>query len=253
MQYVPSAPSPSDPPPPSRSVRSPLRAKALEDPDFQISQHLPILVKEDLLAYADNVAGSIASAICYLSWSLLEDISDAALALRPVGAHLDGPCADSKPSTKPVNGHIGSDLNWRKAVVSSAREMGRALQLVNIARDVAKDAMINRIYIPLSSFPHAPALLDILFPDPDDPPSYAVYSIPLLDQADEMRARSFGAIERLPRTARGGTRSMVASYFEIGRAIRAKGGEVDERGIKVSRVDRAVAAARAMWLGSGGS
>ena len=64
-----------------------------------------------------------------------------------------------------------------------------------------------------------------------------------------MRQRSFGAIDRLPRTARGGTRAMVASYFEIGQAVRREQGAVDERGVRVSKIKRVWAAAWAMWVG----
>jgi 15-cis-phytoene synthase/lycopene beta-cyclase len=53
----------------------------------------------------------------------------------------------------------------------------------------------------------------------------------------------------LPRTARGGTRAMVASYFEIAEEIRRRGGAIDERGVKVDKWRRLIAAGRAMWLG----
>jgi 15-cis-phytoene synthase/lycopene beta-cyclase len=145
-----------------------------------------------------------------------------------------------------------------------ARKMGRALQLVNIARDVAKDAAIGRLYIPLSAFASPNDILDILLYPPTSPAStaepeakehvgkvYARYNLPLLDLADELRSESEDAIARLPRTARGGMRAMVASYFEIAVAVRREKGRVDERGVRVSKAKRAYEAALGLWLGEG--
>ena len=230
------------------AVRSGLRRK-MRDGTFDPERHLPIKTMHDLLGYADDVAGSIASAICYLSWSVLTDTSD-------------------EHATKPVLSHAWSQVNdvgirksWmdlpdgrkqflttrRLWIVQKSREMGRALQLVNIARDISKDALIGRLYIPISWFLKPSSLTSILFPDPTSPPGYAPYTLPLLDVADELRRASVLAIEHLPRTARGGTRAMVASYFEIALAIKRNNGEVDERGIKVSKGRRLWAAAHAFY------
>ena len=133
--------------------------------------------------------------------------------------------------------------------VRSAREMGRALQLVNISRDIAKDAVIARLYVPLSLFTSSKALLSTLLASPRDPPSYAPHTSSLLDIADRLRIASVPAIGNLPRTARGGTRAMAASYFEIAEAIRRNKGQVDEQGIKVDKWRRGLAAAKAFWLG----
>ena len=221
------------------------------------------------MTYADNVAGSIASAICYLSWSILDsDEGDEREVRRPVEMlewafwkNENGALVPEPDRDDPITPTIAA----RAQVVSSARDMGRALQLVNIARDVAKDALIGRLYIPLSHFSSARNILSILQYSPESSaaltstgdalllqrprPDYAQYNIPLLDMADAMRQRSFGAIDRLPRTARGGTRAMVASYFEIGLAVRREQGAVDERGVRVSKLKRVWAAAWAMWVG----
>ena len=245
----PSLAGPSTPPP------SPLKEKVLH-PETDLQRYLPIKTTQNLMEYADDVAGSIASAICYLSWSILDTPTDPANKLEPVLSHLKwshnlhrlDPDADSKAITP-----LDAKTSRRKWVVERSREMGRALQLVNISRDIAKDALIGRLYIQLSAFPSAAALADILFPSSSNPPSYAPYTLPTLDMADRMREESEGAIEYLPRTAKGGTRAMAASYFEIGAAIRAQGGEVDEKGVRVSKVARAFAAAKAMWIGGWGS
>jgi 15-cis-phytoene synthase/lycopene beta-cyclase len=78
---------------------------------------------------------------------------------------------------------------------------------------------------------------------------YAPYTLPLLEMADQMRSNSQHAMADLPRTARGGTRAMVASYFEIAEAIRRRGGAIDERGVRVDKWRRLLAAGTAMWFG----
>jgi 15-cis-phytoene synthase/lycopene beta-cyclase len=234
-------------------------AKLVGKPDFALEEHLPIKTTSDLLKYADNVAGSIASAICYLSWSLLTIPDSSYEAARPVDSFVYAASVHLSPNTEHTRADLLPEMARRASIVSHAREMGRALQLVNISRDIAKDASIGRLYIPLSSFPTAKALLGILLPkgssssptsSGDDGKSrYTEFNLPLLNIADDLRRRSEGTIELLPRTARGGTRAMVASYFEIAKEIRRRNGEVDERGIKVNKLKRLGAATRAMWLG----
>jgi len=229
----------------SGSTRSPL-AEKLRDSTFDIEKHLPIRTTDDLLRYADDVAGSIASAICYLSWSILTSPANPAHALRPVDA-----LTWSKLVHYSVNSPIKTNpkISMGLRTVRSAREMGRALQLVNISRDIAKDAVIARLYVPLSLFTSSKALLSTLLASPRNPPSYAPHTSSLLDIADRLRIASVPAIGNLPRTARGGTRAMAASYFEIAEAIRRNGGEVDVKGIKVEKWRRGLAAAKAFWLG----
>jgi 15-cis-phytoene synthase/lycopene beta-cyclase len=288
LRFVPS-PSPAPPPSTARSrdtngnpevdvnvnltvgvlPTSPL-VDLVQDPDFQLEEHLPIKTTRDLLDYADNVAGSIASAICYLSWSIL---TPSPTPSRPV---------DSLSWTTHTHTHVhvgGTDTGMtvpesesdptplvlrRMRIASHAREMGRALQLVNIARDIAKDARIGRVYVPLSSFSSAKDLLAVILPSSRSNPGpthgsarestrvdldYAPYTLPLLEMADQMRSNSQHAMADLPRTARGGTRAMVASYFEIAEAIRRRGGAIDERGVRVDKWRRLLAAGTAMWFG----
>jgi 15-cis-phytoene synthase/lycopene beta-cyclase len=126
--------------------------------------------------------------------------------------------------------------------------MGHALQLVNIARDVKKDALNNRVYIPLSSFPNKETILAFLHPQPDIPtPSPKPYVMELVEYAFILREKTAPYMDKLPREARGGLRAMVASYFEIAEEIVRREGEVDERGVKVSKWRRLRAAASAMW------
>ncbi|WVQ98941.1 hypothetical protein IAU59_006073 [Kwoniella sp. CBS 9459] len=227
---------------------------------LDLTEQLPIRTTDDLMKYADDVAGSIAGAICYLAWSVLTSSSSTSRPLaRPVDGYTFAQALHDKTGSSVMPEISDAALESRLSVIRAAREMGRALQLVNISRDVAKDALISRLYVPLSFFPSASSLLGVLYPssfsraDTTVSPSlsYAPYTLRLLDVADRMREHSAGAIDRLPWTARAGIRAMVASYFEIAVAVRRQGGEVDGRGVKVSKKRRIRKAMGAIWLGGG--
>lgn len=236
MKFITSAAKSHAPKEYALSVIHPLDLRArLRNSNFNLEDHLPIRTTEDLLRYADDVAGSIASTICYLAWSILTSSS-----VRPI----DDLAWSRSIHSKERSTSLGPSERVR--IVESAREMGQALQLVNISRDVAKDATIGRLYVPLSAFPNGSEFLDVLIP-PSSSPSYARYTLPLLDIADKLRQSSAPAMNELPPTARGGTRAMAASYFEIAEEIRRRGGEIEESGVKVKRWRRAWAAAGAMW------
>nr|UZX50431.1 bifunctional lycopene cyclase/phytoene synthase [Rhodotorula kratochvilovae] len=160
----------------------------------RIPSELPIKTDADLLAYANNVASSVADLCVQLVW-----------------AH----CATSVPQEE------------QRAILAAAREMGQALQLVNIARDVPADLHINRIYLPGRGLDTP---VSELTPDRRE----------LLRRAREMAAHSRGAIERLPREARGGIRAACGVYLSIGGAVdlALDEGRVDERA-RVARGTRA--------------
>ncbi len=178
----------------------------------------PIQTQEDLILYADRVAGSVAAMVCHLAWHILVE----------------------KPPSRTQMRHI----------LTKAREMGQALQLVDIARDVHTDALLGRCYLPLDMLAHGD--LDALLNGPDHTPkggSYARYTLPLLSMADDLREESANEIEALPRGARAGTRAMVASYFEIGQEVRRRRGELGEGRLKVKSGRRILAVLRALWGG----
>lgn len=182
-----------------------------------IVQRSPIKTQDDLILYADRVAGSVADMICHLAWAVMED----------------------EYGSKPDPG--------RKKILEKAREMGQALQLVNIARDIRTDAILQRLYIPLDTFDDRQADLDALLDNALGSADYARYTLPLLRTAKKLRQGSTDDIERLPRTARAGTRAMVASYFEIGKEVERRGGRLDLERVKVSKWRRIGAVLRCFW------
>lgn len=136
---------------------------------------LPIESDEDLLLYANNVASSVADLCVQLVW-----------------AHS---VSSSRPSRQE-----------QEETLAAAREMGKALQLVNIARDVPADLKIGRIYLPGRSL--------------DEPvENLTADRRELLRRARGMADRSKATIEKLPREARGGIRAACLVYLTIGGAV----------------------------------
>ncbi|WVW82877.1 hypothetical protein I302_104889 [Kwoniella bestiolae CBS 10118] len=219
-----------------------------------IADHLPIKTHGDLMKYADNVAGSIAGAICYLAWSILDSRSNTPVREYefPQSSHgHERDVGETNAGADQLGNGLDEVTSQRLETIKSARLMGCSLQLVNISRDIIKDALISRLYIPLSWFASPKEILSILFPSPSPLTlSTKSYTEKLLALADELRDKSISSIEDLPRTSRAGVRTMVVSYYEIANAIRGNGGQVDERGIRVGKWRRIGRAGRAMWLGS---
>ncbi|RAK89758.1 terpenoid synthase [Aspergillus costaricaensis CBS 115574] len=105
----------------------------------------------------------------------------------------------------------------------AAKKMGKAMQCVNIARDIHRDATIGRVYIPTT-------WLDEVGLTPGDvlerPNILIMYGLQerMLQKADRYYQVSRGAIEELPRGVRGPLRATVESYMDIGRLLREQKG-----------------------------
>lgn len=162
-------------------------AKASSECDFQngdgeasqaqsqeVKAELPIRNDDDLLRYANNVASSVADLCVQLVW-----------------AHSASPSPTRRQ---------------QEETLAAARQMGKALQLVNIARDVPADLKIGRIYLPSRSL---------------DEPVEAMTADrrELLRRARFMAEGSKRAIEKLPAEARGGIRAACLVYLTIGGAV----------------------------------
>ncbi|GAA5927008.1 hypothetical protein JCM1841_001609 [Sporobolomyces salmonicolor] len=156
---------------------------------------LPIRTDEDLLTYSNNVASSVADLCVQLVW-----------------AHTSSSASSSSERT---------------AILSAARTMGKALQLVNIARDVPADQRIHRMYLPAT---------------PLDAPLRALTQERrrLLDLAKAMAGQSRSEIERLPKEARGGIRAACDVYLSIGEAVAQalEEGRIEDRA-RVNKATRA--------------
>ncbi|ORY67322.1 Phytoene synthase [Pseudomassariella vexata] len=108
-------------------------------------------------------------------------------------------------------------------LVQASRTMGHALQYVNIARDIAVDAGMDRVYLPTNWLKE-----EGLTPrDIIKAPRQAIVENlrgRLLDAAFEEYARSRSTMDMLPKDVRGPMIVAVESYMEIGRVLREKKG-----------------------------
>lgn len=120
--------------------------------------------------------------------------------------------------------------------ISAGDAMGKALQTINIARDIEVDASMDRIYIPTSWLKKeklAPletirliksgALSGASEKDTAFAEKIDRLRIKLLDHAFLRYEESRPAIEELPSDVRPSMRVAVESYMEIGRTLRRKG------------------------------
>ncbi|KAI5777150.1 Lycopene beta-cyclase [Geopyxis carbonaria] len=109
------------------------------------------------------------------------------------------------------------------ALLDAATTMGTALQYVNIARDIGKDAKIGRVYIPTTWLAAAGLTPADVVRDPQRAVA-AGFRGRLVGMAETLYSRSRGAVEELPEQARGGARVAVESYMDIGRRLEGGAG-----------------------------
>lgn len=107
-------------------------------------------------------------------------------------------------------------------IVHAGNLAGIALQYVNIARDIAVDTKMDRVYLPSTWLKSFGLSHDSIIQDPQGPTVEKLRSH-LLDKAFALYEDSRNAIEELPIEARGPIRVAVESYMEIGRVLRGKG------------------------------
>lgn len=149
----------------------------------------PIQVEKDLDLYAHRVAGTVAEMCLELIFYNYE-------------SHL--PLAD------------------QRRVIDAGDRMGVALQCVNIARDIAVDAKMGRVYIPSTWLAEDGLTCGTILKDPHGPKVEKLRKR-LLTKAFTLHKGAKDAIEELPVEARGPLRVAVESYMEIGRVLRQDG------------------------------
>jgi 15-cis-phytoene synthase/lycopene beta-cyclase len=157
--------------------------------DLAFNTSSPIKSESDLQLYAERVAGTVAQMCIELIFHLYPS---------------------NMTPTK------------QRKVVDAGNEVGIALQYVNIARDIAVDAHIGRVYLPLDWLREAGITYDEALSQPNDARMESLRTR-LLDNAFSLYEGARNAIESLPTEARGPIRVAVESYMEIGRTLRQKG------------------------------
>lgn len=133
----------------------------------------------------------------------------------------------------------------KKDLVHAGGRMGVALQYLNIARDIATDATIGRVYIPTSWLKDEDMTpQDVL----DHPESAAMEKMRsrLLDKGFAVYNEARAAMSQLPVEARAPMIVAVESYMEIGRVLREKGYKVKQGRATVPKMRRLRVAWRAL-------
>jgi phytoene synthase len=108
-------------------------------------------------------------------------------------------------------------------IVARACDLGVAMQLTNIARDVGEDARAGRLYLPLEWLRESGIEPDAWVVNPVFTPEIATIVQRLLDAADVMYARATVGIANLPLSCRPGIYAARALYAEIGREVERGG------------------------------
>ena len=111
----------------------------------------------------------------------------------------------------------------RPEVLARACDLGVAMQLTNIARDVGEDARNGRLYLPRAWMREAGLDPDAWLAAPAFDARLAAVVQHLLAAADALYRRSEGGIASLPLTCRPGIGAARFIYAEIGRAVERAG------------------------------
>ncbi|MCA3695630.1 phytoene/squalene synthase family protein [Aquidulcibacter sp.] len=109
------------------------------------------------------------------------------------------------------------------AMVERACDLGVAMQLTNIGRDIGEDARQGRLYVPRAWLREEGIDPEVWLANPEFSPAIARLTERLLSRAEELYRRADQAIARLPATVRPAIFAARLLYAEIGKVIRAQG------------------------------
>lgn len=104
--------------------------------------------------------------------------------------------------------------------LARASDLGLAMQLTNIARDIGEDAREGRIYLPLDWLDEAGIDPDAFLADPHPLPEIRQMTARLLREADRFYIRATAGVPDLPLRARPGILVARHVYAAIGSRIR---------------------------------
>lgn len=103
--------------------------------------------------------------------------------------------------------------------LARAADLGVAMQLTNIARDVGEDARMGRIYLPRQWLRESGLEPVTLLQRPEWSPALGKVLARLLGVADGLYARASGGVSHLPFGCRTGIHAARLIYAEIGRVV----------------------------------
>ncbi|WP_291012643.1 phytoene/squalene synthase family protein [Hydrogenophaga sp.] len=127
-----------------------------------------------------------------------------------------------------VAGSVGAMMCWIMGVRSAqalarACELGVAMQLTNIARDVGEDARKGRLYLPRQWLVDAGIDADAWLARPGCSPALQSVVDRLLVEADQLYTQASSGIALLPRDCRSAILAARLVYAEIGQQLRRNG------------------------------
>ncbi len=136
--------------------------------------------------------------------------------------------------------------NRHPDVLARACDLGVAMQLTNIARDVGEDARAGRLYLPLDWLAAEGIDPAAFLRDPRHDARLARVTRRLLDEADRLYRRSESGIAHLPLACRPAIHAARLIYAEIGIALAARGHDGVSGRTVVPRARKAALLARAV-------
>jgi len=141
------------------------------------------------------------------------------------------------------------------AALARAADLGVAMQLTNIARDVGEDAAAGRLFLPLDWLAQAGIAPEDFLAAPEFNPAVAGVIQRLLLEAASLYARAAPGIARLPLGCRPGIAAAAKIYAAIGAQVAAVGHDSITRRARVSgrrKIALACAATAGMFGGDPG-
>jgi phytoene synthase len=131
-------------------------------------------------------------------------------------------------------------------VLARACDLGVAMQLTNIARDVGEDAREGRLYLPLASLRAEGLEPDAFLAAPRFEPRVGRVVRRLLEQAERLYVRADQGISLLPRDVRMAMRAARLIYSDIGREIACADWDSVSRRAHTSSLRKVVLLARSL-------
>jgi phytoene synthase len=149
-----------------------------------------------------------------------------------------------------VAGSVGVMMSCMMGVrtpdlLARACDLGVAMQLTNIARDVGEDARNGRLYLPRQWLEEGGLNIAAWMAHPTPDPRVCAAVLRLLDAADVLYARADAGIAGLPASCRPAIRAARLIYADIGVRVRALGGDGVTRRAVTPASRKVVLAARA--------
>jgi phytoene synthase len=133
------------------------------------------------------------------------------------------------------------------STLARACELGVAMQLTNIARDVGEDARNGRLYLPRRWLHEAGLDPDAWLAQPCISPALQTVVERLLQEADRLYRQATAGVAGLPRDCRAAIVAARLIYAEIGHQLRRDGlNPVDRRAV-VGRSRKLALLSRAWW------